>query len=819
MSEFSDDILREVIAGTASAEILQSVEKALELSSELRLRFERLSGLNQILESGIDLRQPLPHNSEKLQQAINSLKRDLPASQTADVVAGIDNALRKPDENVSDAGRSVITEGTMVDQIEVRQLLGKGAMGEVYEGFDHQLDRRVCLKVVSSRLVGSSSATERLLREAQAAAQLQHENIVSIYGIVYFEGSPILIQQFVPGESLSQRLSRDSILPQSDLLTLAVQLARGLSVAHRHGIIHRDLKPDNILLDQDAGIARVADFGLARRSGMSVLTQTGFIAGTPSYMSPEQTRGDELDGRSDLFSLGVVLYTAATGNNPFAGDNPVFVMERIRSFTPTPLQPIRTDLPRWFCQEVDRLLSTNREHRTSSAQELLGVLESERHQSISRNSLSGRDGLSGRVPAIRLSGMIAILALLVTVGGVIVLQRSGKGLDESAISEAANVASPIPGEMAPISDGAQSSADVNQLQQSVFRLTPSDRLFTSLAEAVSAAQDGNTIVVSDNGPFYCGTINVVARNLTIRAEKGYRPQFRPDATTRSTVNFLIGRDLSLYGLEILWPVEGTRTFSTEEIGRSAVICLLDGENTVSGCRIESGDRSVAIGVGNASLTVRNSRIDARGSCVGWFLFNTSVVMENCWLNGTSGISFSPVTGRLQTPGHASLAMNRCSINAQKLFNVFLIEPAVEPLAVHVEKSVFNVDEMVSISLMNRNPPRPQGGGIMEKVLPKLIQFRESHCIHRDGAAYVSGRRFSQPARVFQGAVKTRSDWHSCWGQEDSVSIAAGIVLNDPNDEFPDGYYEYRDTTGPVPDECGADLKIVGSRDAEHRQAE
>ncbi len=792
MPEFSDEILKAVIAGTTSVEILRSVERELESSSELRERLEQLSGFTEIKASGSALRQPLPGNTLHLQQAIDGLKRELLEPRE----------LSRPDEGFVSAGRQespLLAAGSVVDHIEVRRLLGQGAMGQVFEGYDKQLDRKVCLKVVSPHLVGSGSATERLLREAQAAAQLQHENIVSIYGIAHVRDSPILVQQFVAGESLAQRLARQPRLHVDDILRLALQLARGLSAAHFHGIVHRDLKPDNILLDDSAAIARIADFGLARRSGSTMLTQEGIVAGTPAYMSPEQTRGEELDGRSDLFSLGIVLYTSATGHNPFLADDPYVVMDRIRTFSPSPLSEIRPDLPAWFCAAVNRLLSKSREDRPASAQELLVEFKSgDKTVSVVRSVMK----LTIRQ---RIQWTIVVAMIATIVVGLIVFRRRSGMLKRRDISQVAQAPEPV--------SGAASDPRGKPVPapNECFVLLNSNRRFDSLAAAVAAAVDDDTITIEGNGPFYSGTITVSARNLTIRAADGYTPVFRPESSASSAPHsFLVSSSgLHAKGLSIHWPVAGPKSFQIDEIGQSAVISFRDGANSVIHCSIVSGDRAVALGVGRASLTVSDSRIDAIGHCVAWFLFNTKVEIRNCWFRGGTAISLSPMFGRIQATGSPNLEISRCSFDTEKMFNIFVVDVADDPLTVSLRDSVLNVDELTAIVAMPRYQKAIQGSAGEFSVLKKLIQVSEQRCVHEKGIAYLTARRFAQPSRPYPSNLSSLDDWLSLWALAGTNSVVAEILPLGTSDVMPEVLHEFRNPSGTVPEHCGADPGLIG----------
>src|SRR4051812_8496050 len=221
-------------------------------------------------------------------------------------------------------------------------------MGEVYLAEDPQIDRRLAIKTV--RLVGRPQEIEdrkrRLLREARAAGRLLHPNIVTLFDAGEAEGLLYLAFEFVEGVDLAGRLDSPSRLSLRDVLRIARQAADALDYAHSHEIVHRDIKPSNILLDR-AGRVKLADFGIAKMAGQSTeLTMAGSVIGSPQYLSPEQIRGDDLDGRSDIFSLGVVLYEMLSGRRPFEGDTITTLVYQILHKDPPPVSELRAVPPR-----------------------------------------------------------------------------------------------------------------------------------------------------------------------------------------------------------------------------------------------------------------------------------------------------------------------------------------------------------------------------------------------------------------------------------------------------------------------------------------
>ena len=260
-------------------------------------------------------------------------------------------------------------------EFQVVRMIGRGGMGVVLHAFDSVLERDVALKVLSPELSSNSTARQRFCREARAAAAVTHDHIVAVHSVNEDEesGLPYIVMQLVSGESLEQRLRRTGKLSVQETVRLLSQAASGLAAAHATGLIHRDIKPGNMLIEPD-GRLKLTDFGLARAHEDLKLTKTGYVSGTPLYMAPEQARGDEIDARSDLFSLGVVMYEALAGRPPFEGKTPLAVLRRVADDAHEPLGKLNPNVPEWLEDVVDSLLSKEPKDRISTAAELTKVL-------------------------------------------------------------------------------------------------------------------------------------------------------------------------------------------------------------------------------------------------------------------------------------------------------------------------------------------------------------------------------------------------------------------------------------------------------------
>lgn len=293
------------------------------------------------------------------------------AATETDPLAGVRLDFLQPTDDPDRLG----TLGTF----SVLRVVGQGGMGIVLHAYDPLLERDVAVKVIDPKLANNEVARQRFCREARAAAAVTHDNLVAVHQVDEDEASglPYLVMQLVNGESLEQRLRRVGKLTPIEVARMGMQAAAGLAAAHASGLIHRDIKPGNILLESPADRVKLTDFGLARAAEDVKLTRTGFVAGSPLYMAPEQARGDEVDHRADLFSLGSVLYEAATGTPAFDAKTPLAVLRRVADETPTPLHIVNPDVPEWLSDIVARLLEKNPADRYQTAAEVAEAFAAE----------------------------------------------------------------------------------------------------------------------------------------------------------------------------------------------------------------------------------------------------------------------------------------------------------------------------------------------------------------------------------------------------------------------------------------------------------
>ncbi|MEE9554053.1 MAG: protein kinase [candidate division Zixibacteria bacterium] len=336
-----------------------------------------------------------------------------------------------------------IIKGTMISHYKIIEKIGAGGMGEVYLAEDSKLKRRVAMKFLPSHFSPDQEIQTRFVREAQTIARLNHPNIISIHDVSEFNRRPYYVMELVEGETLRD-IGHDKPLPFDLIVDYAIQICQGLGEAHRAGIIHRDIKAANIVVDKQ-GRVRLLDFGLAVAKGDDKLTRTGSTLGTISYMSPEQVSGRDIDHRSDLFSLGIVLYELITGKTPFKRDNEGATLKAIIEDNAEPLTRYRSDVPEKLQDVLSKLLEKDKELRCQSAEDVIADLKRLMYDS----SQSGYSRITAQKPkktwliaGITASVVIVIVAIMYAIGPINKDHRTTDEVPMIAVLPFENLGSP-----------------------------------------------------------------------------------------------------------------------------------------------------------------------------------------------------------------------------------------------------------------------------------------------------------------------------------------------------------------------------------------
>ncbi len=375
--------LKALLDGTLAEDVQLKVQAHADACATCQKALEALTVGSESWIGVVDeLQQQTPPPETKLAEAMQKIKEEEPEEFAREAAPYRPSAFDLVQEFLTPTAHP----GAIgrLGNYEVTEVIGHGGFGAVFKAFDPALHRVVAVKVLASHLAHHAVARRRFIREAQAAAAVCHENVVTIHAIEEAAGNgaidgagasqPKIVMQYVSGGSLQERLDHEGPLELKEILRIGMQTAAGLAAAHAQGLVHRDVKPGNILLENGVQRVKLTDFGLARVVDDASLTMSGVIAGTPQYMSPEQAWGRSVDHRSDLFSLGAVLYAMCVGHSPFRARSTMAVLKRVCDEQPRPIQAINPDMPEWLCEIINRLLSKSPDARFQTAEEVSELL-------------------------------------------------------------------------------------------------------------------------------------------------------------------------------------------------------------------------------------------------------------------------------------------------------------------------------------------------------------------------------------------------------------------------------------------------------------
>jgi serine/threonine protein kinase len=571
---------------------------------------------------------------------------------------------------------------------DLLEFLGQGGFGIVFKAFDNALHRVVAIKILAPHLAVHSPARKRFLREAQATAQIKHENVVQIYAVEE-QPLPYLVMEFIDGQTLQERLRHTGPLEPAEVVRLGSQIARGLAAAHEKGLIHRDVKPANVL--QEAGVdkkAKLTDFGLARAADDASLSQSGVITGTPLYMSPEQAQAGELDYRSDLFSLGSVLYALTTGHPPFRAPTTLAVLKRVTEDTPRPIPQVISGIPPGLCAVIMRLLEKNPARRFASANEVAEALTNcltqvpirSRWRATTNWTLGTLAVLLLAAPLVAWMGMSALAGLRKT---------DGKSEEQQA-RNGPNGSVPV---------GANPPEEPTAPRAHFVVTSEQEDGPGSLREALAQANEkplpqiivfspalaGRTITLVEGwkGPGDRSALRIASRgDITIDGGKGVTLELKSPAKRRlievESHAMLTLKNLTLTGGNVVNDLDGGQIEN-----QGGAVLITDGVLVVDHCTLQNNRASIggAISAEFSSVTLRNSTFDTNngysvrppfhqqtggGGAVNFSTWNNkkyTLDITGCTFSNNVGTSGGAVWTRAEAAScsisHSTFVGNRC----------------------------------------------------------------------------------------------------------------------------------------------------------------
>jgi hypothetical protein len=477
------DALKNFAAGLLDAPTAARVSRHLRECADCRIAFDSLRDAAQVSH-----RDATDGNAASDMAPTFDAERDDPVE-----ISTLDINFLAPTDDPQVLGR--------IGNCDVLGPLGRGGMGVVFKAFDTTLHRMVAIKVLSPQMASSPEANRRFLREARAAAAINHPNVVVIHAVGEQSGMPYLVMEFVAGRTLHARIRSGPAFDLASLLRIGAQIADGLAAAHRQGVVHRDIKPRNIMLENGIERVKITDFGLALAAlDGSQITSVNRVVGTPAYMSPEQVHGARVDRRSDLFSLGCVLHTMVTGRSPFQGSHALEIARKVVDNPVPPLHQLAPRIPAGLSGIVSKLLEKDPARRYQTADELhTELLQLQNRVSSGKSTISYPiQALPPAVPPRKRRGVWAAAA--VTSAALLALAALGIWLS------------------LPATQGPPSSAVA--VARRVLRVDSSGNAdYRTIAEALAHAGPDTTIQVLGGGPYHepIAILNAAHRGLVLEA--------------------------------------------------------------------------------------------------------------------------------------------------------------------------------------------------------------------------------------------------------------------------------------------------------------
>jgi len=480
----------------------------------------------------------------------------------------------------------------LVGRYELREKIGEGAMAEVWRAHDPSIDRVLAIKLLRQEYRTSAECSARFLREARAAGALAHPAIVTIYDVGEADGFPYIAMELLDGEPLDQAIATHGKFPAETVLAIGAQLAGALSYAHLSGVVHRDIKPSNIMLARDGHSIKILDFGIARvaeaDAGAAVRTLSGQVLGTPRYMSPEQALGRALDGRSDLFSVGAVLYELITGRAAFNGMSAATLALQITQQNPAPIASLEPHCPGGLRYIVEKLLAKRPERRFGDGAELARALDREgkAYEAVQADA-------AGRGRALPLQARLTLVVLAVTALTLFasigtVLHRQYEAMERMTLVSGASIASFV------ASNAALTAVDN-------AGLAPAERDWAPVQAFIAAASKDESVrwmTMVDSDGVIRGASDARRLGTRYRAPAGEAVVYSEDGTTATGIRLADGRT----GFRFVHPIlYAGRRFGTIEVTMSKA--GLEAAASTSRALLLTLGGIVLLVVGCTSLTV------------------------------------------------------------------------------------------------------------------------------------------------------------------------------------------------------------------------
>jgi serine/threonine protein kinase len=543
----------------------------------------------------------------------------------------------------------------MLDHYRLEKFVGRGGMGVVFRATDTVLKRTVAVKMLSPSYAPDGAARERFLREARAAASINHRNVVTVHSVSQESDLPYLVMEFVDGISLEDHLEQFGKLQPDVVAEIGRQVSAGLGAAHRSGIIHRDVKPSNIIVDSQQRCVKLTDFGLSRVLGEARITRSGTIVGTPSYIAPEVVEGNGLvDHRADLFSLGSVLYTLCSGELPFHAESVYGTMSQISRANPPSLTEVAPQTPASLIAIIDRLHCKNPAERFQSAADLENALA----------TLSSGDTIVLTQPAItqqivrkKSKNSTAVWSVVGVVG---VLLASFVIYNVFLDPADPNVVTPGPTEPGGPVPGGPSGQGESRL----VVIADGDRAeYTSLAEAIEDVEDNCIIELLDVGPYQVPDIELDF-SLEVIGKAAQRSVLEFESSLSESSSTMIESDSFLSFSNVILRLVNDDVSVDEDNVPTVIFVTDEGQLELENCLVEAMGGTCLTVDGEATVTLRDSDLIATHDAIVTESWNGEIKINNCRVVAEIGIE-------INSTGESTISLEHVTARTENMFVVVL----------------------------------------------------------------------------------------------------------------------------------------------------